>query len=108
MLSFSEPGILTPKQHVVTAFDNPQNNRFSMSGISSKVGPDGQLVIPVEIVNSLDWMPGADVSLSIEDNRLVARKSIPKSVPFFYALAMKSLEEMRRRKLERKEQALNS
>ncbi|MCK5292240.1 MAG: AbrB/MazE/SpoVT family DNA-binding domain-containing protein [Thermoplasmata archaeon] len=79
-----------------------------MSGISSKVGPNGQLVIPEEIVNSLDWMPGANVSLSIEDNRLVARKSIPQSVPFFYALAMKSLEEMRRKKQGRRDQALNS
>lgn len=78
-----------------------------MSGISSKVGPNGQLVIPEEITTNLDWMPGAEVSLSIEDNRLVARKSVPKSVPFFYALAMKSLEEMRRRKEERKKQALN-
>ncbi len=79
-----------------------------MSGISSKVGPNGQLVIPEEIINSLDWMPGANVSLSIEDNRLVARKSIPKSVPFFYSLAMRSLEEMKRRKQEREERALNS
>ncbi len=79
-----------------------------MSGISSKVGPNGQLVIPEEIVNSLDWRPGADVSLSIEDNRLVARKSIPKSVPLFYTLAMRSLEEMRRRKQERRDEALNS
>jgi bifunctional DNA-binding transcriptional regulator/antitoxin component of YhaV-PrlF toxin-antitoxin module len=79
-----------------------------MSGIPSKVGPDGQLVIPEEITTNLDWMPGAEVSLSIEDNRLVARKSIPKSVPFFYALAMKSLEEMRRRKEERRKMAQNS
>jgi bifunctional DNA-binding transcriptional regulator/antitoxin component of YhaV-PrlF toxin-antitoxin module len=79
-----------------------------MSGINSKVGPNGQLVIPVEIIDSLDWMPGADVSLSIEDNRLVARKSIPKSVPLFYSLAMKSLGEMRRKKQERRDQALNS
>ena len=79
-----------------------------MSGISSKVGPDGQLVIPEEITTNLDWMPGAEVSLSIEDNRLVARKSLPKSVPFFYALAMKSLEEMRRRKEERRKIAENS
>ena len=78
-----------------------------MSGISSKVGPNGQLVIPEEITTNLDWMPGAEVSLSIEDNRLVARKSVPKSVPFFYALAMKSLEEMRRRKEERRMRALN-
>lgn len=79
-----------------------------MSGISSKVGPDGQLVIPEEITTNLDWMPGAEVRLSIEDNRLVARKSIPKNVPFFYALAMRSLDEMRRRKEERRKRAQNS
>ncbi len=79
-----------------------------MSGISSKVGPDGQLVIPQEILTNLDWMPGADVILSIEDNRLVARRSVPKSVPYFYVLAMRSLEEMRRRKEERRRQALSS
>ncbi len=79
-----------------------------MSGISSKVGPDGQLVIPEEITTNLDWMPGAKVTLSVEDNRLVARKSVPRSVPFFYYLAMKSLEEMRRRKAERRKRAQNS
>ncbi|MCK4444297.1 MAG: hypothetical protein KAW09_07120 [Thermoplasmata archaeon] len=53
-------------------------------------------------------MPGAKVTLSVEDNRLVARKSVPRSVPFFYYLAMKSLEEMRRRKAERRKRAQNS
>lgn len=78
-----------------------------MSGICSKVGPDGQLVIPEEITTNLDWMPGAEVTLSIEDNRLVARKSVSKNVPHFYVLAMKSLEEMRLRAKQRREQALD-
>ncbi|MFQ6059745.1 MAG: hypothetical protein ACE5KV_00405 [Thermoplasmata archaeon] len=64
-----------------------------MSGIRSKVGPDGQLVIPEEITSSLDWFPGADIVFSIEDSRLVARKYYPRIVPFFYSLAMKSLED---------------
>lgn len=97
----------TPKFHVIAFFDNPQINQFHMSGICSKVGPDGQLVIPEEITTNLDWMPGAEVTLSIEDNRLVARKSVSKNVPHFYVLAMKSLEEMRLRAKQRREQALN-
>jgi bifunctional DNA-binding transcriptional regulator/antitoxin component of YhaV-PrlF toxin-antitoxin module len=66
-----------------------------MSGIRSKVGPNGQLVIPEEMTSSLDWLPGAEIVFSIEDNRLVARKSYPRMVPFFYSLAMRSLENMK-------------
>lgn len=68
-----------------------------MSGICAKVNPNGQLVIPENVTSSLDWLPGAEVTFSIEDNRLVAIKSHAKSVPFFYALAMRSIEGMRSR-----------
>ena len=78
-----------------------------MSGICAKVNPNGQLVIPENVTSSLDWLPGAKVTFSVEDNRLVARKSYAKAVPFFYALAMKSLEDMKSRVEHSKRQRPN-
>ncbi|UCD91668.1 MAG: AbrB/MazE/SpoVT family DNA-binding domain-containing protein [Methanobacteriota archaeon] len=66
-----------------------------MSGIQAKVNSNGELVIPENVTSSLDWLPGAEVSFSIEDNRLVATKYQERAVPHFYALAMRCLERMK-------------